>query len=897
MQYNLVEPLQFWGKSQSNDDSGLPFHPLIFHCLDVAACFERLVLSRPPTVDLLEGAFGACLKHILPGLTALVALHDIGKALTRFQMKVPELCPAGIRTTSAAGLSYNHAEGGFTLLKVGLEKTISPILANLNQEAQRPVLQAVAHHHGRPLGETPMTISPQDVEQAQNVAGAILTAFEGESLSLPPIDERASHRLSWPLSGLITLADWLGSSEHFAFVAPEEHTPMGYWQQIARPRAAQALAAAGLGRTAARPDTGGEVLFGSNFALRPAQRLAATLEIGSHAQLFILEELTGAGKTEAALILAHRLMAAGRASGLLIALPTTATADAMYGRMAHTYARLFADGSLPSLALAHGRRHLNDGFRASLFTEDVKLDRTIDDGGNRAACNAFFADDRRKTFLADVGVGTVDQALMAVLPTKFATLRQYGLADKVLIIDEAHAYDAYMSREVERLLTFHAAAGGSAILLSATLPQKVREAFGNAFRGGGKRRHLTLTEQAYPLLTHVPAAIHAPVSEHAIEPTARQPIEVRRLGASDEALDLIVEAACNGASVAYIRNTVDDARETADALKVRGLSPVLFHARFAMTDRLAIEQHVLDTFGKAADAGQRAGQVLVATQVAEQSLDLDVDLMVSDLAPVDLLIQRAGRLWRHQRGERPTKAPVLHVVSPAPDENAGEDWLLPMLRGTSFVYSAHGLLWLTAKTLFETGRIDAPGDLRRLIETVYGPDLAGADAHLLPEGLRAAEIAAAGSRHSERSIANQNLLSIKDGYCATNRAWLSDTVTPTRLGEPQFLIRLARWQNGRLLPWAAQRPGRDTDSTHLWALSEVSLRASQASGRPDLSSPLREAVSAVETRWQRLAGDGTKILPLEPTGDHWTGALTRERNKRTEIVPIRYAAETGLVLG
>jgi CRISPR-associated endonuclease/helicase Cas3 len=895
----MIDARLFWGKARGVDGGGPLFHPLVFHGLDVAACFERIILSRLQTVDLLEHAFAAELKAILPGLTALVALHDIGKVLAAFQMKVPDLCPPVLRSSSLAGKSYNHAEGGLNLLLHPLRDVLRPIVRNLAPDERMPLFWAIAHHHGRPLSvdASNILISPLENALVQQVAQATLAAFDGVDLTLPQIDEVLANRFSWPLSGLITLADWLGSSDHFPYVAAEQYSAQAYWQAVAQPQAGAAVSAAGLAPAGIRQSMGGHALFGETFRARPAQSIAEGVALGSGPQLFILEEMTGAGKTEAALLLAHRLMAAGRASGLFIALPTTATADAMYQRMAKAYGRLFAEGALPSLALAHGRRYLNDGFRASLFTAGEVAGLAAEEDENRVACNAFFADDRRKTFLSDVGVGTIDQALMAVLPTKFATLRQFGLADKVLVIDEAHAYDAYMSKEVERLLAFHAAAGGSAILLSATLPQKTRDAYACSFRGGSGRNPPVLTEMAYPLLTRIPAALTEVIAEIPVMPTPRQAVGVKRLDTSVDALELIVEAARAGAAVAYIRNAVDDAREIAEALRARGLEPILFHARFAMGDRLSIEKTVLATFGKESGRAQRIGKVLVATQVVEQSLDLDFDVMISDLAPVDLLIQRAGRLWRHVRQERPAEAPVLHVVSPEPDEIAGRDWLKPTLTRTSFVYKAHGILWLTAKTLFEKGQIDSPVGMRALIEAVYAPNLAGEDAYLLPEGLHDAEIREAGNKSAQRSFANQNLLNLGSGYCLDNRPWQSDTVTPTRLGEAQRAFRLATWEDGRLRPWAAGTADAGSDIVRQWALSEVSLRISQASGRLDLLPPLRQAVAAIEAQWQSLSGDGTLILPLEWNGEHWSGLLTRERDGKPEPVPVRYSKETGLALG
>src|SRR5262249_9039299 len=155
--------------------------------------------------------------------------------------------------------------------------------------------------------------------------------------------------------------------------------------------------------------------------------------------LAIIEDVTGSGKSEAALIFAARLLSGGRADGLYFALPTMATANAMYDRLAASYRRLFADGSTPSLVLAHGKRRLHNGFADSILESEERQPQPYDEDAV-AACAMWIADDRRKAFLAHVGIGTVDQALLGVLPSRHQSLRLWGLSDRVLVIDEAHAY-------------------------------------------------------------------------------------------------------------------------------------------------------------------------------------------------------------------------------------------------------------------------------------------------------------------------------------------------------------------------------------------------------------------------------------------------------------------------
>jgi CRISPR-associated endonuclease/helicase Cas3 len=493
-----------------------------------------------------------------------------------------------------------------------------------------------------------------------------------------PGSERAVVRLAWDLAGLTTLADWIGSRQAWFPYAPVEAVadPSAYFHRHALPRAKSALSAAGLAPAAAAPFGGVKKLFPGIALPSPVQVWAETVALPDGPLLAVIEDLTGSGKTEAAMALAHRLLAGGRAEGIFLGLPTMATANAMFGRLADAYRGLYRAGSHPSLALAHARADLDPRFAACIEADgsDARGGSDAADIPAEAQCAGWLAEDRRRTLLAQVGVGTIDQALLAVLPVRHAVLRLQGLRGKVLIVDEAHAFDPYMRRELVELLRFHAALGGSVILLSATLPKAMRQMLVDAFRDGLDASPVPLAAEQYPLTTLASAG---GVTE---QPCAMRPglatrrVEVGRLPDAATAFERIVAAAAQGAAVAWVRNTVDDAIVAVGALRARGLTPLLFHARFALADRLAIEAEVLRRFGPISE-GEERRCVLVATQVIEQSLDLDFDLLVSDLAPVDLLIQRAGRLWRHARAGRPLLRPDMLVVSPDPIAAPDAGWI------------------------------------------------------------------------------------------------------------------------------------------------------------------------------------------------------------------------------
>ncbi|QIG50138.1 CRISPR-associated helicase Cas3' [Nordella sp. HKS 07] len=853
----MEESLHFWSKTRP--DGEVRSHPLVYHSLDVAAMFELLLSDRFGYWRVFERSFGAPIAAIAPALTALVALHDLGKVAVGFQAKVEQAWPAALLGAWPGRQNrYDHAEGSARLLvEDGHATFLDGIKGASNRRAVHSLLLAIAYHHGKPMDRiangTPMSV-PKFVRagDAALVATSILAAFD-PSPPLPSIDGRSARTLSWLLSGLVSLADWIGSGRDFAFRLPEL-SPREYWLNVARPTALAAIARLRLEPAQPSIEPGSTGLLEDGWQATPAQHMAVGLPLPDGPLLVMIEDTTGSGKTEAALVLARRMMQQAKGAGIFIALPTTATADAMYSRMAEQYRRLFATGALPSLALAHGRRRLNPLFCDSILP-DGDVAEIHDEESVGVICAAFFADDRRKVFLAEVGVGTVDQALLAVLPSRYATLRLAGIASKILIIDEAHAYDAYMQKEVETLLAFHAAAGGSAIVLSATLPRGMKEKYARAFRNLGHDDTVSLDTLSYPLFTTVSAnrePVSNPVAPHV--GTSRS-VKATRLENRDEALSRIAAATRAGACAVYIRNSVDDAIEAWQGLKDEGLEPLLFHARFVMADRLAVEREVLRVFGKHSTRDQRRGRILVATQVVEQSLDLDFDVMASDLAPIDLLIQRAGRLWRHSRGDRPVPGPELLVVSPEPLIDIHKTWAAAAFPRGAYVYRNHAVLWKSAKVLFEAGTIRSPDNLRDLIESVYG----AFDVEI-PAALTDNADFSEGRESAETSQAKQNVLPLEDGYAGSrNAAWNSDIAIPTRLGEPQTLFRLAHWQDGALIPYATA--GASGNSMLAWALSEMSIARRRATGRGAVPTSVEQAALAIERLW-REQGDAAVVLPI-----------------------------------
>ena len=844
--------------------------------------FRLLGLQREPAVDL---------------ISFLLCLHDIGKFAKKFQAKVPRLYPDCFDDDPVRmSTRYDHGRGGLRLFDADGESFRLP--GGYSPSAWRPLISAVTGHHGSPptpcYGESSISLLPDYGKVGLKAAAEFVKqACQLFRLPqrLPPPDRGSIRRASFAVAGIAVLADWIGSNqEWFPYCAPDQDFKT-YWD-AARQSADQAVDKAGVLPAVGSRHLDYEALIGTH-APSPMQEWTCSVELPAGPALFMIEDETGSGKTEAALMLAHRLMVSSRAEGVYVALPTMATANAMFDRLADAHRHLFAVDATPSVALVHGAQEMHRGFRSAMWSagrgEVAYAGAQSDDGSDvdaSVACAAWIADDRRRAFLADAGAGTVDQALLSVLPSRHQSLRLLGLMRRVLILDEVHAYDAYMQREIESLLEFQAGLGGSAVLLSATLPLNIRRRLADAFAKGlgdlGQTRQVAPGELDYPMVTVCATGkrTHTKVAGRAGRARA---LPVRFLRGPEAALEAVEREARDGKAVLYIRNTVDDALDAHQELTTRGLAPDIFHARFALVDRLKIERRVVENFGKRST--ERAGRVLIATQVVEQSLDLDFDALVTDLAPVDLLIQRAGRLWRHEWRERKGQ-PELLVVAPEPKPDASAEWFRDAFPRAAYVYQDHARLWLSAKVLEAAGVIESPDGLRDLIEAVYGD---GAEEHL-PQALRDSFGDAEGKAGRDRGVATTNVLNLVKGYVWDGGAWEKEVRTPTRLvDDPQVTLRLALVHTGRIEPYAhASAPD---EPWRAWRLSELSVSARRVSNE---AIPIEHATASQTAKeaWTRF--DEDKILvALEESGAAGTGLLGACATA-SRAVRLSYDREVGL---
>jgi CRISPR-associated endonuclease/helicase Cas3 len=727
---------RYWGKAHPDVTGGPDHHTVLGHSLDVAACAFVLIDRHPVLRRQLGSGMAIDPDAVAITYAAVCALHDIGKLDTRFQRKAPRVADV-LRPASTGVLEvrYDHGTEGFR--QVEDDEATASLLDQLLGSSALSLLRAVCGHHGAlPSPDAPdpsrarvgRMLRAEDAAARRAFVQIVVAFFVSRGAQLPwphPADGALVQRLA----GLCAIADWLGSNvEHFRYATGPVQIA-AYWESACK-RAVDACDLAGLLRAPAHPAQFG-ALF-PNYTPRDVQILTESLHLQQPA-LVIVEAEMGKGKTEAALSLAARLLACGFGDGVTVALPTMATSNAMFDRVHEVAPRLFA-GDDVQLALAHGRASREPRFQR---LRQKSLKAHDPDAPEASVMCARWLLNKKRILLAQVGVGTIDQALQAALVVRHQFVRMFGLSRNVVIIDEVHAYDAYMEVLLEHLLRWLGALDVPVILLSATLPSERRVALSRAFCGDDDGTSTAddvdcARARPYPLVS---VTTREKMETHATPPTqtpSRRMVTLERwTGAPDDPHHVeqvalrLVEAARNGARVVWIRNTVREAQRAFGvvATRAQGVEHTLFHARFRACDRSEVERAVLKNFGKDAAPG---GRVLIATQVVEQSLDLDFDELHTDLAPIDLLFQRAGRLHRHDR-VRPAGFEARRLIVHVPTD---ADIVALRFGPSRYVYDA-GTLWLAHRALRARTALYLPDDIRALVEETYHP---ASRAALLPLG-------------------------------------------------------------------------------------------------------------------------------------------------------------------
>jgi CRISPR-associated endonuclease/helicase Cas3 len=742
----------FWAKTNREKPESSETHPLFAHLFDVGhtalLLWERDIIAKSLKAEICT-TLGMNPQEAGHFLALCIGLHDLGKAIPPFQFQhsfsktrlVQEHGFPFKQNYEQAEDQMAHGHASVLIFKRWIERQ-----SELDA-AQRKFMQNIAlwigFHHGN-------IVSKDHIEGKQHIAGSsvwkvaqdqlleqVISAWQTQypfSFPRAVISRRKSHP-SWLLAfaGFVTLADWLGSmGEYFSplYDTPPDVDLQTYLVQ-SRQNAEKALSSAGFGLTATMQARGFATLFPElqQFPMRPLQVQSLNLPLAPdhQASLTIVEAPTGEGKTEAGFILANRQQAQIQ-QGIYVAMPTQAMSNGLFGRFNQFLAHSHTENDIVNVRLVHGNDFLSDDQQQLLFSplwEDILNEENEDNKSiSQNQENVILHKEvhlktvrwfmpKKRALLARYGLGTIDQALLSVLYAKHFFLRLYSLAGKTIIFDEVHAYDAYMTDLLCRLIEWLKALNCQVILLSATLPSKTRNTFLSAF--DVEMSSETKPENVpYPCLWTSLKTTPIPF-EHDKSREQKAHLHWKSDNLDDLAAEIRTQYA-KGATLAVILNTVDRTQRLFDLLQdLKEQAPDdvhLFHARFPLEKRQEIEKAVLARFGKKRDL---RSSILIATQVAEASLDLDFDAMYSELAPVDLLLQRAGRLHRHQR-VRPEgfKEPALYLLCGEGDELPNVE----AVSGYGKVYSRI-ILWRTFLVLQETGNWHLPFDYRPLIEAVY----------------------------------------------------------------------------------------------------------------------------------------------------------------------------------
>nr|WP_260294625.1 CRISPR-associated helicase Cas3' [Sedimenticola hydrogenitrophicus] len=641
-----------------------PGRSVLNHCQIVGEVAREIIARFPQNLS----------KRLFPpGAPMAPASHDIGKVSPYFFERIRRNCTTGTSELPAQpniNLTLEYDWGGHA----GVSQVTAKALG-----APDFVPEILGQHHGY---SPPVGGKRADDE----VFGGASWQAERKALveelkkllgtDWPVVESLPQARL---LAGLTSVADWIGSGEFF-------EDPASPWQE----KIFRALDAAGF----IPPKYHSNLSFSQVFSFEPRPAQHQLIQQVISPGVYVLEAPMGLGKTEAALYAAYHMLDSGQASGIYFALPTQLTSNKIYERFNDFLKVILAPNCAHRSLLLHGK---------AWMLEENEMGEEGRPGG------AWF-NHAKRGLLAPFAVGTIDQALMAAMNVKHGFVRAFGLAGKVVILDEVHTYDAYTGTLLDALVELLRELHCTVIILSATLNRD-------------RRRQMLgcdLKSDEYPLITSAPrqqevAEIYVPIVAH-------QTVAISMVESDMSAINEAIDRALQGQQVLWIENTVVEAQQRYLDLAARacelGLTCGLLHSRYTADDRQRIEDHWVNLYGKPGwPQRQRQGRILVGTQVLEQSLDIDADFLVSRFAPTDMLLQRTGRLWRHADTPRCPAAvceawlltPALEQAVAAPQQAFGN---------TAFVYSPY-VLCRTLGVWQQRPSINLPGDIRTLIEQTY----------------------------------------------------------------------------------------------------------------------------------------------------------------------------------
>lgn len=688
----MTEPskISFWAKTYSVNGTKLPGICVEQHCLNVSQVAYCLSELYPKILE----RFNLTSRMV----AALAGLHDIGKISPGFACKnIPWLEQNNLLdlATNQNWFDSNIKESNHGAVShVEIQRYLKS--KGVRSKTAMAIATILGGHHGY-ISRDPTEVSPgkylvktKDTksgivweEERLKLADRIVSHYEADLKTLTMTLK--SPELPW-LGGLTTVADWIGSDTNF-FSA--ENIILSNSDRIAK--ATSAIETIGF----KKPELIHNKSFCSLFGFEPYEMQRVALESIKGPGIYVIEGPMGFGKTEAALGAAYNLIERGINSGIYFALPTQTTSNRMHKRMDSFISRFSKNPNIHS-RLIHSNSWLFDEAHLS---------------GSAKEARDWFSSSKR-ALLATFGVGTVDQLLLGVMATKHYFVRYFALANKVIIIDEVHSYDLYTGTLINTLVNILRDIGCTVIILSATLTRKRLSELINA----------QVQKTDYPLVTVVEDKDILQIATEGPKPLTIK-VDFKK---HNELIDIAIDTAKRGGSVMWINNTVKEAQSTYRELsKVFSGQLGLIHSKFPFWRREELEEKWLGMLGK--DSRSRCGCILVATQVVEQSVDLDADLLITELAPTDMVLQRIGRLWRHPR-TRPVDFPQVYIINDTKKNGScvtlknlrtfSGDAISRCLGNKGYVYSKYVLL-RSFQVWQSVSEIIVPDQIRDLLEATY----------------------------------------------------------------------------------------------------------------------------------------------------------------------------------
>jgi CRISPR-associated endonuclease/helicase Cas3 len=732
--------------------------------LDVAVTVEAILTREPEsTRHRLASLFGLPWVQAKPWIQLVTSCHDLGKACPGFQLMwdpartLISSMGLGIRPGTDTNISHGYVS----------QVVLEDLLIDLGwaEDLAELTADAVGCHHGtratpsqrQDLSDNRKALGDADWREARkSIFEALKSVLRADSA---PTKTGISGPEFMLLAGLTSFADWIGSNdEWFPFGTPEDCDDLAGWIGKRRIRAETALDAIGWFERAPLLDSNHSFADVFGFSPRPLQdAVASAVSTVSKPCILLVEAPMGEGKTEAAFYAHLELQRRLGHRGLYVALPTKATGNAMFGRTMEFLERFLGHRHL-DLQLLHGGTLLNDSF------QDLRLRGIHAEGGDGSIQAGEWFTHKKRALLSEYGVGTIDQALMPILPVRHNFVRLWGLANRVVVFDEIHAYDAYTGTLLVHLLRWLLALDSSVILLSATLPPSFRDKLAEIVGS-----EMPASDASYPRLSLFKPGMVEQIAFHA-DPARRREVKLEGISPDLDRIrdELLLRTGKGGMALALV-NTVQRAQDlyrlfpsseaicdggiTVGCRLEDGTEVHLFHARFPADKRQVRENSALALFGK--DGVREGKKILIATQVAEQSLDLDFDFMITDLAPIDLVLQRAGRLWRHARPSRPVPDPTLLVAGLGGQEPP--DFGKPLWWGA--VYREDVLL-RTWALLKRRGSLVLPDDIDAMVKAVYEDGVELSEA--LRERVDAAMMTEDGEEYAHKALANMAIIGFPD---------------------------------------------------------------------------------------------------------------------------------------